>query len=208
MAVATRTGAGTTAGLAVLVAGICLIIAPPLSAAFDPAWFLTLVAFAALIYGIPGLHRYQEPGDGAVGLWGSRLVLFGGGLVLALGIVFLIWEAVGTPPDDNEGGVIDILWMVGFFSFVIGMILFSIGAIRAQILPKVAAILIPVGLVLAIGIDMATGAFFGSEEEMETATEWGFFIGVPIVGLGLAWMGYAAWKGQRAPVTGDAPLSA
>ena len=205
MDVTTR-GAGTAAGLAVLIAGICLVVAPPLSAAFEPAWVLILVGFAALIYGIPGLHRYQEPADGAAGLWGSRLVLVGGLVVLALGIVFLVWEAVGTPPGEGAG--IDIVWMVGFFTFVAGMILFSIGAIRAQVLPKVAAILVPVGLVLAIGIDMATGAFFASEEDMTAATEWGFLIGVPIVGLGLAWMGYAAWKGQRAPAAGDSAVTA
>ena len=44
----------------------------------------------------------------------------------------------------------------------------------------------------ALAVDMATGAFF---EDDSTTTEWGFYIGVPVFGLGLAWAGYAVWKG-------------
>jgi hypothetical protein len=50
------------------------------------------------------------------------------------------------------------------------------------------------GLVAAIAIDMATGAFF---EEEPTTTEWGFYIGVPHFGLGLAWMGWAVRSRDR-----------
>jgi hypothetical protein len=48
-----------------------------------------------------------------------------------------------------------------------------------------------VGLVAAVAVDMATGAFFGGDG---TTTEWGFYIGVPVFGLGLAWAGYTVWK--------------
>ena len=54
-----------------------------------------------------------------------------------------------------------------------------------------------VGLVAGIAIDMATGAFF---EDEPTTTEWGFYIGLPLFGLGLAWAGYEVWKGSRQTV--------
>ncbi|MDP9428924.1 MAG: hypothetical protein M3Q47_08650 [Actinomycetota bacterium] len=49
-----------------------------------------------------------------------------------------------------------------------------------------------VGLVSALAIDMATGAFF--EDEAST-TEWGLYLGIPLFGLGLVWMGYALRSG-------------
>lgn len=181
-------------GLATMIAGICLVVAPPASEGLEWMWMLLLVGFAGLVYGIPGLHRYQAPADGAVGDWGAKLVRYGGGLLVALGLLFLIWEAVGTPPDD--AGPIGMLWMIGFLSFLIGMVLFSIGTIKAKVLPQAAAFLVPIGLLLGVGIDMATGAFFEGEDG--GTTEWGFFIGVPLAGLGLAWMGYEVWKERGA----------
>lgn len=178
-------------GLATLVAGLCFVIAPPLSQAIDPAWVLMLVGFALLLYAVPKLHRIQAPGDGPAGTWGARLVMFGGALMLALGVTFLIWEIVGTPPE--EGGPIGALWMLGFFSFLVGIIAFSIGSIRANVVPKVAPILLLVGIIVSVAIDMATGAFFESDS---TTTEWGFILGVPLFGVGLAWIGYSLWQGR------------
>jgi len=183
------------AGLAALVAGICFVVSAIGSAAFDGLWVAMLVGFALLVYAAPQIHRHQAPADGPLGLWGSRLISFGGALVLLLGVVFLVWEAVGTPPEE---GPIGALWMLGFFGFVIGIILFTIGTLRARVLPPAAAVLMLVGLLGSLAIDMATGAFF--EDEGGGTTEWGFYVGVPIFGLGLAWLGYSLWK-QRAGTT-------
>jgi hypothetical protein len=114
-----------------------------------------------------------------------------------MGIVFLIWEAVGTPPED--GGPVDLVWLIGFLSFAIGMVLFAIGTATGNVLPRGAAILMMVALVAAIGIDMATGAFF--EDEGGDTTQWGFIIGVPVFGLALAWIGYSVWKGRPTTTT-------
>ncbi len=196
-AATTTTGAvGDRAGLAALIGGACFILGALGSAAVEPAWILVLVGFAALVYAVPQLHRRQAPRDGAVGLWGSRLARFGGGLVLLLGVVFLLWEAVGTPPEDDSDPL-GFIWMVGFFSFVIGIVLFAIGTLKAKVFPQAAPMLMLGGLIGALAIDMATGAFF--EDENGGTTEWGFYIGVPLFGLGLAWLGYSAWK-SRPPV--------
>ena len=179
-------------GLATLVAGICFIVASAGSAAFDWVWPVMMVGFALLIYTVPRLHRYQAPADGPLGLWGSRLVAMGGLLVLALGVIYLVWEAVGTPPEEDPAFV-GPLFAIGFFSFAIGVLLFTIGSVKAKVFPQAAPILMLVGLGSALAIDMATGAFF---EDEPTTTEWGFYLGVPLFGLGLAWIGYSVWKSR------------
>lgn len=187
---------GTKAGLAALIAGICFVAASLGSAAVDALWIVMIVGFALLVYSVPQLHRHQAPADGAVGLWGSRLVAIGGAIVMLLGIVFLIWEALGTPPEEGPVGAI---WMIGFFGFVIGIILFAIGTLKAKVFPQGAPILMLVGLLGSLAIDMATGAFF---EDNGDTTEWGFYIGVPLFGLGVAWLGYSLWK-PRPTVAGE-----
>lgn len=186
-------------GLATLVAGICFIIASLGSAVLDAVWIAMILGFALLVYAVPRLHRYQAPADGAIGLWGSRLVAVGGLIVLALGITYLVWEAVGTPPEEDPA-IVGPLWVIGFFGFAIGVILFTIASIKAKVFPQGAPILMLVGLVGAIAIDMATGAFF---EEDASTTEWGFYIGVPLFGLGVAWIGYWLWK-SRPATSGEA----
>lgn len=186
-------------GLATLVAGISFMIASAGSAAFDFLWVVMILGFALLVYAVPQLHRYQAPADGAIGLWGSRLVAAGGLIILALGVVALVWEAVGTLPED-EPAIVGALWMIGFFGFAIGVLLFTIASVKAKVFPQAAPILMLVGLAGAILIDMATGAFF---EEDGSTTEWGFYLGVPLFGLGLAWIGYSVWKSRPEVPTAD-----
>lgn len=190
-------------GLAALISGICFIIGSLGSAAVDAVWVVMLLGFALLVYAVPKLHRYQAPADGALGLWGSRLVAFGGLIVIVLGLTYLVWEAVGTPPEEDPA-IIGPLWMIGFFGFAIGIILFTIASLRAKVFPQAGPFLMVVGLVGAIAIDMATGAFF--EDDNGTMTEWGFYIGVPLFGLGLAWIGYSIWKSRPPETEAATPL--
>jgi hypothetical protein len=144
-----------------------------------------------LAYVVPQLHRVQAPADGWPGRLGAPLTAAGAAIVLLLGIVFLVWDAIGDPGEPAWTGV---LWMVGFFAFLVGIVLFGIGSMMAHVVPRAAPLLMLLGLVAAIAIDMATGAFFDDEP---TTTEWGFYIGVPLFGLGLAWMGWAMRSGHR-----------
>jgi hypothetical protein len=183
-----------SSGLAFLIAGIALAVGAAGSAVLDWLWIAILIGFLGIAYGVSGVHRHQAPADGAPGKWGAALITFGGAVIVLLGLVFLVWDAVGDPPESGPAPV-DIVWMAGFAAFVIGVILFAIGIIRAKVLPVAAGVLMLVGLVGALAVDMATGAFFENEP---VTTEWGFLIGVPVFGLGLAWAGYSVWKGAGA----------
>ena len=185
-------------GLATLIAGV-LIIAGGIGSDFvDALWLLLVAGFAVLIYAIPRVHRYQSPADGAAGEWGARLVVIGGSIFVLLGVIYAVWELVGTPPED-DAGPLNFLWPIGFFSFLIGIISFSIGSIRAKVLPSAAPILMLVGLIGGVALDMATGTFF---EDDETTRAWGALLGIPLFGLGVAWIGYWLRNGGRA-ATGE-----
>jgi hypothetical protein len=186
-----ETGAGgsraRTVGTLTMLAGALFALGALVSAATEWAWLAVIVGFALLAYVVPQLHRFQAPADGWAGRVGSLLVAGGAGLMVALGVVFLVWEAVGSPGEPAWAGV---LWMVAFLAFVIGIVLFAVGSALARRFPWGAPVLVLVGLVSALVIDMATGAFFEDDADAST-TEWGLYLGIPLFGLGLVWMGHA-----------------
>lgn len=176
-----------------IAAGVAFVIGALGTFAVDAAWLGVLVGMALLIYAAPKLHRVQAPEDGWAGVWGSRLILFGAAVVVALGVIHLVWELLGDPGEPTWA---EIAWMVGFFAFAAGIVLFGIGSIMSGRLTKAAPALMLLGLVAAIAIDMATGAFFEGDEA--GITPWGFHFGVLAFGLGLAWMGWALRTGPDA----------
>ncbi|RBY90209.1 hypothetical protein DQ244_12125 [Blastococcus sp. TBT05-19] len=182
-----------TVGTLAMVAGALFALGALVSSVVDWAWFAILIGFALLVYVVPQLHRVQSPADGWAGRAGSMLVAAGAGLVVALGVVFLVLEAVGDPGEPAWG---DVLWMIGFLAFLVGIVLFAVGSAIGRRVPPGAPLLMLFGLVAAVAIDMATGAFF---EDDSSTTEWGVFIGVPLFGLGLAWMGYALRTASARP---------
>lgn len=186
----------TTVGTVTMVAGAAFVLAPLLGTVTEWAWPLLLVGFALLVYVVPQVHRWQAPADGWVGRAGSLLVVAGAALLVLLGLGSIVREAVDGTRLEQPGWA-DLLWTVGFFGFLAGILLFCAGSILAGRLPRGAPVLMLAGLAGALLIDMATGAF--SEDDGRT-TEWGFFIGIPLFGLGLAWIGSA--------LRGSAPSSA
>lgn len=201
------TPAGTDkTGLATLLAGLCIIVGALGSELIaDGFWLVMLVGFILMLYAVPRVHRAQAPADGAAGVWGARLVVIGGLIFIALAVIYLIWEAIGTPPEDGPGWA-NVLWPIGFFTFLLGIITFAIGSLKAKVVPPIAPALMLIGLVVGVAIDMATGAFF--EDDADT-TAWGFLIGVPLFGLGLAIMGNALRSGTRTtpPATAAPPTT-
>jgi hypothetical protein len=187
---AARTSSAPALGPLTMAAGALFALGALVSTVTDWAWLALLAGFALLVYVVPGLHRVQAPADGRAGRLGAPLVAAGAAVVLLLGVVFLVWDALGDP---GEPAWTDVVWLVGFVAFLVGIVLFGIGSAVAGVFPRGAAYLLLGGLVAAVVIDIATGAFF---EDDGSTTEWGFFIGVPVFGAGLAWMGYALRSGH------------
>ena len=183
------TGSGSsraaTVGTLTMAAGVLFVLGPLVSIASEWAWLGILAGLALLAYVVPQIHRLQAPADGWAGTSGSLLVAAGAGLVVALAVVFLLWDAVGDP---GEPAWANVLWLIGFLAFLVGIVLLGIGTALARRFPPAAPLLMLGGLMAALLIDMATGAFF---EDEPTTTEWGFFVGIPLFGLGWTWMGYA-----------------
>lgn len=182
---------GSALGTLTMIAGAMFVAGALVGIAAEWAWVALLVGFALLVYVVPRWHRVQAPADGWPGVIGAALTAAGAAIVLLLGVVFLVWDAVGDP---GEPAWTDVAWVVGFFGFLIGIVLFGVGSVMAHVVPRAAPAMMLLGLLAALAIDMATGAFF---EDDATTTEWGFFIGVPLFGLGLAWMGWALRTGYR-----------
>ena len=199
----TSAGTGTTGspeavGTLTMVAGGLFALGALLSAAVEWGWLAVLVGFALVVHVLPHLHRFQSPEDGWMGRLGALLGTAGAAVMVLLGVVFLVWEAIGTP---GEPAWVGVLWVAGFFGFLLGVALFAVGSTMARRFPPGAPVLVLVGLVAAVAIDMATGAFFVDDGSIP---EWGFYLGVPLFGLGLAWMGHALRSASpaRAPIAG------
>lgn len=171
-------------GLVSMLGGAGFVLGGALGAVAEWSWLFVLVGFASLLYAMPGLHRLQAPADGPMGNWGSRLYVFGASIILALGVIFLVWDAVGDP---GEPAWVELVWPIGFFSALIGFILFMIGSLKARVLDQIGLRLVALGLVGGVVLDMATGAFF---EDNGDTTDWGLYLGIPLAGLGLLWLGY------------------
>ena len=175
---------GTLVGTLAMAAGALFVLGALLTIATEWGWLGLLLGLALLVYVVPQLHRFQSPADGWLGRVGSLLVAAGAGVWVTLGVIFLVWEAVGEPGEPAWTGV---AWLLSFVAFLLGVVLFGVGSVKAKKFPPGAPLLMIVGLIGALAIDMATGAFF---EEDASTTEWGLYIGIPLFGLGLAWMGY------------------
>ncbi len=116
--------------------------------------------------------------------------------VALLGVLFAVVGVAKTffGFDPDESAFLGLLLAVGFFAFLVGIILFSIATTKADVLSRGADLLLTLGLPLALAIDILTGAFFGEGEQ----AGWGMYIGFTIFGVGLIWLGYALWSERGA----------
>jgi hypothetical protein len=169
--------------MAVLVSGL-----------FDVnAWYLFAVAVPLFLPVLLGVHAYQRERAGRIGNAGFVLAFTGAALTSVALIVIVIGDAVlGIVWEDAEGIGVTMLVVsaiTGAISLVVGFMILGIAMIRANMLPRLAPVLLLIGIPLALAIDIATGAFAD-----DTTVPVGFFLGVPLFALGLAWIGYALWS--------------
>jgi len=180
--------------MAAMAAGALLILTVLLTEfVADGFFYLVGLVFLLLVVALPGLQAQQAGRSGLLGRIGFSMALIGAALLAVLFAVVGVAETFfGFDPDESGSPLLFLA--VGFFTFLVGIILFGIATARAGVLRRGAALLFTLGLPLALAIDILTGAFFGEEEE----AAWGMYIGFTIFSVGLIWLGYALWSERGA----------
>jgi len=105
-------------------------------------------------------------------------------------VVFVAETFFGFDPDASA--LVGVVLFVAFIAFLVGIVLFGFATAKAGVFPRGVALLLTLGLLGALVIDLLTGAFFE-----EDATQWGYFVGLPVFAVGLIWLGYALRSGRE-----------
>jgi len=208
------------AGLAAMGAGILFIAIQAihpldvLSSVTTPQWaivhYLSIVMDFLALLGITGLYARQVEKSGWLGLAGYLLF----SLFWALNVGLHFTEAFISPllataapqvvegflglttghaTEMNLGALSTIYALNGFVAYLLGGLLFGIATLRAGILPRWAAGLLTVGIVLPL-----LGVLLLVQHPYDR------IFAVP-VGLALAWLGYALWSERHEPASEPVP---
>jgi hypothetical protein len=131
-----------------------------------------------LVPAVVGLYQAQQRVMRGFGQLATLVALLGSTLMFgsALTEVTILPEltAAGSPLADDPGSTTSAVLLVSFVAWVAGLLLFGVATWRAGVLPRPAAALLVVGLLLGLGLS-------------------GVIPGVLIVySCGLIWLGVAA----------------
>jgi hypothetical protein len=166
-------------------------------AVLSSAWVIVHTAyvpgFVLVLFGLTGLYARLAERGGRLGLAGFVLSFIGGALFLVVVVTeAAIVPAIAAsdagptlldPAGPLFGGELGLIFLAGQVAFSVGVILFGISIVRADVLPR------PAGLLL-LGAPLA--AFWPPLPQLV-----GVAGGVQL-GLGYAWLGYAVWSGASA----------
>lgn len=198
------------AGLSAMAAGLCFLVIGMFHPVNEPSainetWvnvhiFATALGFFGL-FGMAGLYVRQVEESGWLGLAG--FLLFTTWMTLVCGFSFV--EAFFLPKLTSESpafvagflgmfsgapsavdlGILPTIWNISGPMFILGPALFGIATFRARVLPRWAAALLALNVVLA-----PLGGMLPPELQPK-------IIMIPI-GLALTWLGYALFSERRA----------
>ena len=185
-------------GLAALVGGVLFAILsileffffggqPDSAAVASSAWFIVEVAYilaaTLLILGLVGLYVPQAEQGGKLGLI-AFLVALAGTVMLAgadwSAAFFGPWLVEAAPEllAAEPAGSMAVGVILTYVLATLGWFLFGLASLRAQELPRGAALLLMVGAVLALVLTF-----------LELPFE------AVVLGAAVAWMGFAVWSG-------------
>jgi hypothetical protein len=185
-------------GLAALAGGglfVILAIVEPLvlgnqpysEAAATGTWIVVqgayIVAAVLIGLGLVGLYLYQAQQAGTLGLI-AFLVTFIGSMMAAGSswseTFFGSWLANAAPEllDADPTGALIAGILLSYVLFALGWLLFGLASLRAEVLPRGAAILLMIGALLFAVVSVLDLPFAGV-----------------LYGAAVAWMGYGLWSG-------------
>ena len=199
------------AGLCALIGGLCYVFVGIFHPANVPEsvittrWATVHVVVCAMSFfgllGLMGLYARQAAKSGWLGLAGFVLLSLWMVVVMGFSFVeaFILPQVAASSPAlvdawmkmFNGGtatvdlGVLPTLWTLTAPAYILGGLLFGIATFRARILPRGAAVLLAVGVVLA---PLASQLSLPAQPKVAIPT-----------GLALAWLGYALMTERQAP---------
>ena len=179
------------AGLAAIVGGVLFVLGDLLglftfgdefaetaaTGTFFVKQLLYLFGTVLILFGLFGLYARQSEATGTLGFVGFLIAFLGTALAAGAGWAqaFIAPRIAELAPDLLEAP--NFAFPLSFVAFAVGWLLFGIATLRAGVYPRVAAILLIVGAVL-------------------TFVSFLFPASGLVLGIGVAWLGYALSSGR------------
>ena len=204
-------------GLGPMVAGLVFVLFPLLHPNHDaagyrsvlwvPAHFAPSLGALLTLFGLFGLLARQLQRAGWLGVVAFVVAVFGTGLLLTAGMLeMFIFPYLGEirPTWEEEpppAGIVEAFLAIKVV-FTLGYVLLGAAIVRAGVLPR------SVGILLAV----STVAFnVGDPVLMALGLEDAWGLPFALMGVGLAWLGYALWSNateREARRVGTRPIPA
>jgi hypothetical protein len=135
-----------------LLAGGLLAVVPALVELVGDGFFVLLpVALLAMLVALPGLRRHQDGRDGHAGKLGVAMVnlgLLGAVLVMVAGS--LVLDSLSARAQDSLEPLLMGTAAAGAVAAAVGLVLLTVGMLRARLYPAPAVVAFGPGLVLAL----------------------------------------------------------
>jgi hypothetical protein len=183
----------TGGGLASAAAGILLLVGHLLDLGGDSEYgtvfggTLVLTAHLVLVFGLVALWAAQAERGGLLGIIGMVLGVAGTTLVCGVVLVEIAGASGAEVEDVLEAGPPAALALLAGLAFLVGLILFGVATMRADIFPRWAGLLLIAGDVV-----FGLGSFAGAAA---TIFE---ILGAAMTCVALVWLGASLLSGGAA----------